>query len=231
LQAINAGYAILVNQFNLLINCSKTYEPLPIQFILTVNQFPGLALLEQTPAIKLQDANIVKSEQQLKLEKSKLLPSFNLGYNSATIIGWQTTTQNNETYYGSDHRFASFNMGLSVPLFMAAQKAKINASNIAIEQNKLEREAVSQQLQSNFKDVMLLYVQNKKIVEDYQNKILPNAKLLIESAAKKMNAGEISYLEWVMIINQAIQSQSDYFAYVQQLNEAALELEKISANN
>lgn len=60
---------------------------------------------------------------------------------------------------------------------------------------------------------------------------MPNTNLLIEAASKKLNAGEIGYLEWVMIINQAIQIQNEYFNYVQQLNEGAIEIEKMSANN
>ena len=58
-----------------------------------------------------------------------------------------------------------------------------------------------------------------------------DTNLLIETASKKLNAGEIGYLEWVMIINQAIQIQNEYFNYVQQLNEGAIEIEKITANN
>ena len=54
---------------------------------------------------------------------------------------------------------------------------------------------------------------------------------MIETASKKLNEGEIGYLEWVMIINQAIQIQNEYFNYVQQLNEGAIEIEKITANN
>ena len=154
-----------------------------------------------------------------------------MGYNSTTIIGWQTTTQNNERYYGSDLRFGTFNIGLSVPLFAAAQKARINAGNIAISQNKLEKQAVSQQLQTNLKDAISMYLQNKKVVEEYQRSVLPNTKILIESASKKLNAGEIGYLEWVMVINQAIQGQNEYLGYVQQLNEAAIEVEKLSLNN
>jgi cobalt-zinc-cadmium resistance protein CzcA len=59
--------------------------------------------------------------------------------------------------------------------------------------------------------------------------MLPNAALLIETAGRKMNAGEITYLEWVMIINQAIQIKSEYLNYMQQLNENAIELEKLTA--
>jgi cobalt-zinc-cadmium resistance protein CzcA len=230
-QAINASYSIALNQFNILLNCSIPFEPLFDNNILLLSAMPDMLSLDQTPALRLQEANITKSEQQLKLEKSKLSPNFNMGYNSATIMGWQTTTQNNERYFGSDHRFGSFNVGLSVPLFAGAQKAKINASNIAISQNKLEKQAVSQQLQASLKEAISLYLQNKKVVEEYQRSVLPNTKILIESATKKMNAGEIGYLEWVMIINQAIQGQNEYLGYVQQLNDAAIEVEKLSLNN
>jgi cobalt-zinc-cadmium resistance protein CzcA len=230
-QAINTGYGIAMNQFNDLLNCSVQYEPSFENNILILTAMPDLRSLEQSPALRIQEANITKSEQQLKLEKSKLNPNLNMGYNSTTIIGWQTTTQNNERYYGSDHRFGTFNIGLSVPLFASAQKARINAGNIAISQNKLEKQAVSQQLQTNLKDAISMYLQNKKVVEEYQRSVLPNTKILIESASKKLNAGEIGYLEWVMIINQAIQGQNEYLGYVQQLNEAAIEVEKLSLNN
>jgi cobalt-zinc-cadmium resistance protein CzcA len=231
LQAIQNGYEIALNQFNLILNSRLQYEPLMDNSILLLTNLPDLQSLDQTPFIKLQDAHITKAEQMLKLEKSKLNPSFNLGYNSATIMGWQTTTQNNERYFDKDYRFGSVNIGLAVPLFGGAQKAKINAGNIAITQNKLEKQAVSQQLQTNLKDAISVYLQNKKIVEAYQRIIIPNTKVLIESATKKMTAGEIGYLEWVMVINQAIQGQHEYLGYVQQLNEAAIEVEKLSLNN
>lgn len=231
LQSINANYQIALSQFNVLINCTMPYEPVVNEITFTIDKLPDLQGINQTPFIKLQEANILKSEQQLKLEKSKLYPTINLGYNSATIMGWQTTTQNNERYFGTDNRFSSFNIGLGVPLFNWAQKARVNAGNLAISQNRLEKNAITQQLQSNLKDAITLYLQNKQIVTSYELNILPNSKILIEAATKKIKAGEIGYLEWVMIVNQAIQSKSEYLAYVQQLNEAAFEVEKITFNN
>lgn len=207
------------------------YEPVVNEITFTIDKLPDLQGINQTPFMKLQEANILKSEQQLKLEKSKLYPTINFGYNSATIMGWQTTTQNNERYFGTDNRFSSFNIGLGVPLFNSAQKARVNAGNLAISQNRLEKNAITQQLQSNLKDAITLYLQNKQIVTSYELNILPNSKILIDAATKKIKAGEIGYLEWVMIVNQAIQSKSEYLGYVQQLNEAAFEVEKITLNN
>lgn len=231
LQSLSTGYQNLLNQFNVLLNCKLAYEPSENKNIATLNQIPDMLALNETPLLKLQEKNILKSEQQYQLEKSKLYPSLTAGYNSATIIGWQTTTQNNERYFGPDRRFGTYNIGLAVPIFSSAQKARISASNIVIEQNKLEQLAVSQQLKANLNDAISDYIQNKKIVAEYQQNIIPNAKLLIETASKKMNAGEIGYLDWVIIINQAVQSQNDYLNYIQQLNESAIEIEKMSSNN
>jgi cobalt-zinc-cadmium resistance protein CzcA len=231
LQALHTGYANLLNQFNVLLNCNSVFEPGTNDYVISITQIPDLLALDQTPILKLHEKNLQKAEQQYKLEKSKLYPTLSAGYNSATIIGWQTTTQNNERYYGSDHRFGSYNIGLAVPLFSSAQRARISASNIVIEQNKLEQLAVSQQLKANLKDAISLYLQNRKIVEDYQKNSIPNSRLLIAAASKKLNVGEIGYLEWVMIINQAIQTQNDFLSYIQQLNESAVEIEKISSNN
>jgi len=231
LLSLNTGYQNLLNQFNVILNTKEIYEPSADNNMISINQMPDLLSLSETPLLKLQEKNIKKSEQQNQLEKSKLYPTLTAGYNSTTIIGWQTTTQNNERYFGSDYRFGTYNIGLGIPIFSGAQKARINASNMVIEQNKLEQMAISQQLKANLKDAIAQYIQHKKIVADYQQNSIPNAKLLMEAAAKKMNAGEIGYLEWVMLMNQTIQTQNDFLNYIQLLNDSAVEIEKISSNN
>jgi cobalt-zinc-cadmium resistance protein CzcA len=74
-------------------------------------------------------------------------------------------------------------------------------------------------------------MQTKSSIDIYQKKALPNAKLLMETASKKLAVGEISYLEWVMLINQSIQIQADYLGLIQQHNESAIEIEKMTSSN
>ena len=188
-------------------------------------------MLEQTPLMLLQEKNIVHASQLVNLEKSKLAPSINFGYNSNTFIGWQSAADKVETYFGKDTRFASVNFGLSIPIFSGAQRARINAGNILVQKNKLEQLAVKQQVNANLKDAIVYYLQNKNLVDNFQKNSMPNAEILITTATNKLNLGEIGYLEWVMIVNQAMQVRSEYFNYIQQLNEAAIEIEKISSNN
>ena len=231
LQLLTTGYEVMLNQFNTLINSKLTRIPFAENNIMELQRIPDILVVPETPQIKISQQKVTLAENQLKLEKGKLQPSFNVGYISSTIIGWQPTTQNTEKYFGQGYRFNAYNMGLSVPLFSTAQRSKIAASNISVQQNKLDQIAVEQQFTSNLTNLVTQYFQNKKLVSQYQKTILPNANLLIEVASKKLAAGEIGYLEWVMIVNQAIQIQNEYFNYVQQLNDGAIEIEKISTNN
>ncbi|MEY3209108.1 MAG: hypothetical protein RL064_1139 [Bacteroidota bacterium] len=231
LQSLNAGYTVLLNQFNVLINCQIVYLPTADKVKYELGVLPDLLMLEETPLLRLQEKNILHATQLVKLEKSKLAPSINLGYNSNTFIGWQSAADKVETYYGKDTRFASLNLGVAIPIFSGAQRARINAGNILVQQNRLEQLAVKQQLKANLTDAILFYLQNKKLVDNFQKTSMPNAELLITTATNKLNLGEIGYLEWVMIVNQAMQVRSEYFNYIQQLNEAAIEIEKISSNN
>jgi len=231
LELLTTEYAVQLNQFNILLNAKIVQVPFAENNIIELERIPDLLSVVESPQIKLSQQRITLAENQLQLEKGKLQPSFNMGYISSTIIGWQPTTQTTEQYFGKDYRFNAFNMGMSIPLFSSAQRSRIAAGSISVQQNKLEQIAVQQQISSNLKNLAAQYVQNKSLVTKYQRTIIPNANLLIETATKKLNAGEIGYLEWVMIINQAIQIQNEYFNYVQQLNEGAIEIEKISANN
>ena len=231
LELLTTEYAVQLNQFNILLNAKIVQVPFSENNIIELERIPDFLSVVESPQIKLSQQRITLAENQLQLEKGKLQPSFNMGYISSTIIGWQPTTQTTEQYFGKDYRFNAFNMGMSIPLFSSAQRSRIAAGSISVQQNKLEQIAVQQQISSNLKNLAAQYVQNKSLVTKYQRTIIPNANLLIETATKKLNAGEIGYLEWVMIINQAIQIQNEYFNYVQQLNEGAIEIEKISANN
>jgi cobalt-zinc-cadmium resistance protein CzcA len=223
LELLTTEYGVQLNKFNILLNAKIVQVPFAENNIIELERIPDLLSVVETPQIKLSQQRITLAENQLQLEKGKLQPSFNMGYISSTIIGWQPTTQTTEQYFGKDYRFNAFNMGMSIPLFSSAQRARIAAGSISVQQNKLEQIAEQQQISSNLKNLAAQYVQNKSLVTKYQRTIIPNANLLIETATKKLNAGEIGYLEWVMIINQAIQIQNEYFNYVQQLNEGAIE--------
>ncbi|UPT67384.1 MAG: hypothetical protein M0D57_01460 [Sphingobacteriales bacterium JAD_PAG50586_3] len=54
------------------------------------------------------------------------------------------------------------------------------------------------------------------------------ADTIINTANAQLQNGDINYLEWVMLINQAIGTQSDYLDAVKALNLSVIELNTLT---
>jgi cobalt-zinc-cadmium resistance protein CzcA len=115
-----------------------------------------------------------------------------------------------------------------VPIFSSAQKAKISAGSILVKQKKLEETAVKQELEQKIQAATALYIQYKKALDSYHKKGLPGAAQIMQAATQKLTTGDINYLDWVVLMNQSIQTKADYYQAVAQFNEAAFELEKLN---
>ncbi|PUZ30198.1 cobalt-zinc-cadmium resistance protein CzcA [Chitinophaga costaii] len=231
LQILFTDYEVLLNQLRMLLNSNTRFEPVADSAIYQLTRLPDTSFLNQSPTLKLQRQQVLLSQQQQQLEKSKLLPTLNAGYNSATIIGWQTTGQNVEQYFGGGKRFNAVNVGVGIPIFSGAQRSRINAAGVLVRQRQQELESTRQQLNTALENSVRVYLRNTALVKTYHIAMLPNATNIIHTATSKLTAGEIGYLDWVLLINQSLQIQSEYLGVVQQLNEAAFEIEHLTAIN
>jgi cobalt-zinc-cadmium resistance protein CzcA len=225
---LRAAKNIAVDQFNRTVNTSSKVQPYSSGIEYDGVVLSNIALIESAPLVQLQRQQIDLSEKLVAVEKSKLNPSFLLGYSSMTINGWQAISQTADKYFGSSDRFGTVSVGLMVPIFSAAQKARISAGSILVKQKKLEETAVKQELQQKIQEATALYIQYKKAIDGYHKKGLPGAALLMQSATQKLTAGDINYLDWVMLMNQSIQTLANYYMEVAQYNDAAFELEKLN---
>jgi cobalt-zinc-cadmium resistance protein CzcA len=59
---------------------------------------------------------------------------------------------------------------------------------------------------------------------ELEDKALPNARIIFETALKQFVNGEIDYLEWALLINQSISIQSDYQDALMKYNELAIQM-------
>lgn len=166
-----------------------------------------------------------------KLEQSKLLPTISAGYNNTSIIGWQRPAAGADVFFDQSKRFSSVNVSLGIPIFHAAQRAQISAYRRQQEQKKLEVALAKQELEMNMENATKLYTQRKTAADNYASKLLPNTNTIIRNITAKLSLGEMSYLEWVVLTNQALQVRSDYYNIVAQMNEAAIEIDRLSTTN
>ena len=165
-----------------------------------------------------QQKNIAAS--QTKVEKSKLLPGLMIGYNLNSFKG----TGADDKLYNVSPQFHSVQVGFSIPVFSQSQRARINASKIteSITENQLQ--ATSAYLQNRYKQLSENYQRNLEIVNYYESEGLKNAAVVTETIQKQFINGEINYLDFVMLFNQAISIQSNYADAVKMLNDTIIQI-------
>jgi heavy metal efflux system protein len=190
---------------NLKLNFSPTTDSILVQ------NHPYLQVLEQQKKI---------AKANTKLEKNKLLPSFTIGYVNNSFIG----NGANNVLYDHSNRFHSAQIGLGIPLFGGAQKAKIVAA--ALTENSVENDFINQKksLQNQFKSLFFRFQSNEKKIEYLEKTALPNSKIIGETANKQFFNGDINYLDWTLLINQSIAIKSNYIEAIANQNETIIQL-------
>ncbi|UOU97222.1 TolC family protein [Chryseobacterium daecheongense] len=178
------------------------------------------------PAIKVLQQQKNVYEQQIVLEKAKMLPGLQLAYNLNSFRGMGA----DDKVYDSAPQFHSVQLGVSVPVFSGGQKSRIQAAKIAesIAENDLINTEFA--LKSQLKKTTNIYHTNLDIVSRYESSELKNADVITITAKKQFLAGEINYLEFVILVNQAVVLKNNYTDAVWKLNQSAIELEYLTLN-
>lgn len=174
-----------------------------------------LRQLEQQKAIELA---------KLNAEKSKLLPTFNIGYNNSSMYG----TGADDKFYERSARFHSGMIGVGIPLFNGAQKSLIEGQKInqLIAENNYE--LGSKNLKNQYATLFGEYEKLKSESDYYKSKGLKNAETIMKTANRLYYEGEINYLEWSILINQSLDIQNKFIDTQKLLNEKIIQLNNLT---
>jgi cobalt-zinc-cadmium resistance protein CzcA len=177
--------------------------------------------LSNHPQIQFQIHQLNASRYGVAAEKAKMLPEVSLGLSNQSIIGYQRVGDE-DRYFDGKHRFTYLSAGLSVPLFAKAQKARIAAAEIQVQQQQKELEWLQQRFSTEQLAARLEAEKYRESLQYYQQQALPNARAIVATASRQYAEGEINYLEWVMLVNQSFDLQSQYLDQQLAYNEAML---------
>lgn len=218
--SIQKNHKILQLQFQLLLNSPSYYTPEENKNNYTDLYIADTIVIDEHPAVLIWKKNYEKAVALTRLEKTKLLPDFIFGYNIMSMQGEGADLN----AYDKQLRFQSLQVGIGIPVFNIAQKAKINALKIneIITQN--EYEINLQSFKNNYSATLITYQNLLENVKKYENNIIKNADNIVQNANLQLSKGEINYLEWVLLINQSVTLYSDYIETVKNRNIALAEL-------
>jgi cobalt-zinc-cadmium resistance protein CzcA len=229
LQNLNNDYEILVMQFNWLLNTSRTY--IPAEDNKEINSFKmpleltwsDTAALQQNVALQTLQQELNTRQAQINVEKAKLLPNLNLGYNSMTIRG----IGSDDKYYSTSKRFQSVMLGIGLPIWSGAQKNRIKAANISLQiaQNTYQNER--KKMFVKWRSLQKSYENQQSVVAFYENNTYAKSKKLSSLVMEKAKRGEINLLEMLMLNNQYINVHIEYLQAIAQQNINIIEIQSL----
>jgi cobalt-zinc-cadmium resistance protein CzcA len=220
LQELQSDYKTLQTRFKYLLNIDKDLIPVWDKFKMIFDEKLDENAIANQPSIKLKEQEVSINKAENSLEKSKKTPELIGG------VYWQTFKTNSDLQGGYNGFYGQ--LGVALPLFNTSIKNRQKALeiNIQIAENNLNNEKLK--LQSHYQELLQEYKKHKETIGYYENHALKNVDLVTDAANKKFINGDINYLEWVMLINQNTEIQSNYIEAVRNLNNNVVELNSLT---
>ena len=211
---------IMQLQFQLLLNTPNIYSPQADSPKMIFTALLDTSAITNHPQVKVLQQLKTISLLNTQLQKQKLLPELNLGYYHQGIQG----NGADNVLYPKSARFNYVQFGIGVPLFFGSQMAKINsgkAFQLISENNyQLGLKTKKTEYQTAFKN----YQMQMQTVKYFEDTALQNANTITKTANLQFSNGDINYLEWTMLINNAVGIQSNYNDAIKELNQTIIQL-------
>jgi heavy metal efflux system protein len=225
LKSLQEEIEIAKLQFQLVLNTGIKTEPKTIELQINLYNSTDKPILAEHPLLKFSDQQKLIASANSKLEKSRFLPELNLGYFNSSIQG----TGANDIYYPSSKRFGAAYFGIGIPVFTSSQKAKVNASALSekIAENNYQTQLSA--LETHYQSARSQYETYLGALTYYEQTSMPEANIIRQTADKQFINGEINYLEWVMLNNQAIVIKNNHLDIIKLLNESIINLNYLNS--
>ncbi|MFT3702460.1 MAG: CusA/CzcA family heavy metal efflux RND transporter [Agriterribacter sp.] len=211
---------LLQLQFQLLLNTTFNFVPQD-----SMVNFDAVSRMDTARVINHPTMQYFKQQQEVaaaatRVEQSKLSPDLSLGYNAMSMKGMGADNKS----YNSSPRFQSVQLGVGIPIFNGGQKARINAAKINETVAANEYSLTLQSLTQAYKAAYTNYLKYDKAIQYFETTGLKNAETITTTANRQFISGEINYLDWVILINQAVNIQSEYIEALRYRNNAVVEI-------
>jgi cobalt-zinc-cadmium resistance protein CzcA len=220
LQEVQSDYKTRQAQFKYLLNDDKDFVPVWDKYKMVFDENLDKTTTANQPSVKLKEQEVNSNKAEIALEKSRKMPELIGG------VYWQTFKTNTPLQDSYNGIYGQF--GVALPLFNSSirNRQKALTINTQIAENDLNSEKLK--LQTQYQELLQEYNKQKETITYYENQALKNVDIVTKAANQKFINGDINYLEWVMLINQNTEIQSNYIEAVRKLNNSIIELNSLT---
>ncbi|MFZ4399959.1 MAG: CusA/CzcA family heavy metal efflux RND transporter [Bacteroidales bacterium] len=189
---------------------------------------PNKSEIANNPSLAYLQQQIEVSQNEKKLECSRMMPDFSIGYFSQTIIGSQDVNGIPQTF-GAGDRFTGIQLGIAIPLWFHPYTSKIKAARINENIARTDAENFSKSLTGNYNSLLDEYYKYLGSVNYYERQAIPEAEMIIDQSTRIFKAGAMDYLDFVMNLNRALSIKQNYLDAINSYNQTIINIEFITA--
>ena len=180
----------------------------------------------QTPDGQYSADQLKASEQAVRVAKNGFVPSLSLSLrNQLVISSWNPYDQDRSRFDGGN--FMGFEVGVGIPLFYGATRAKVKAARKEREMIALEIKEQEQLRQQEYLSALsrmnAAYVRYTYYNEEGRER----SDKMAEQGLLEYSQGEISYLEYMNVLQESIDLRLKRASALNDYNQCVLVMEKL----
>ncbi|WP_316928941.1 TolC family protein [Mucilaginibacter gracilis] len=178
------------------------------------------------PQVNVDLQNIEVANARIAVERSKGLPDLTLGYNQQFVIAAFDPANINRGY-SPGTRIAGIQVGVALPLFNGANRARVKAERLSAQVAQTNYQLTQSQILLQYQQEWQQYLKFKQSADYYLAGGLKQADEQLRIAQVSFNLGEIGYVEYIQNMSAAVQVKVAYIEALSRLNQSAIQLQFI----
>ena len=169
---------------------------------------------ESIPQLTVHMEKAKLMDAAIKAENMKYLPGFSVGYFNQTI--------------DKAKGFQGWRVGINIPIWAWSQSGRVQAVKIQREVEMNNYDFAIVRAQSEYQKHLLEINHYSWILKKFEEKTLDQADLIINDGYRNLEAGELTYFEYVLSISYAYSLLTDYVDALNSYNQAIIKIEALT---
>jgi cobalt-zinc-cadmium resistance protein CzcA len=180
------------------------------------------------PYLLFLNEQVVSGKNYKALERAKIMPDLQFGYWNLSIYG-PADIGNGPYSLTTRDRLQGLSIGLNLPIWFYPQTAKVKAAEIRTQVARSDYDYNRTLFEGQFKQAYNLYLKYRNSLQYYKSTALTNSQVIITQALKSYNNKEISYVDYLTVVTNALNIESDYLNVIYQNDLAVLKMQYLLA--
>lgn len=212
-----------------LLNTDQPVLPAESHLIALESPVSGTFNYQQTADAQYQQDRLKALDKEVKCAKTGYAPSLSLTVRTQALISsWDPYHIDRQRF--TEGNFFGFEIGVGVPLFYGATKAKVKAARKNREVAELEMQQERREKERDYRLGYNRFQNAAKRMAYYSGENISKAKDIVRLSTAEYENGEISYVEYANALQEAIDMGMKHADVINEYNEAALALLGLSNN-